>query len=115
MRVRVRMRTTAGSAAVAGAAGAAGGGAAGAGGSADAGEWRTIYMGSATGHEEGGLTPGETYAYRVRAEGGGRSCAWSDLVLVSTRTLAPTLTLTLALTLTLTLIQPIIHLRRATG
>ena len=46
-------------------------------------------MGSATSHEEGGLTPGETYAYRVRAEGGGRSCAWSDLVLVSTDASVP--------------------------
>ena len=35
------------------------------------------------------IPPGETYAYRVRAEGGGRSCAWSDLVLVATDASVP--------------------------
>ena len=33
--------------------------------------------------------PGETYAYRVRGEGGGRSCAWSDLILVTTDASVP--------------------------
>ena len=67
-----------------------GGGACSSGGAtAPSGEWRTVHVGTSCGHEERQLTPGETYSFRVRAEGGGLSCTWSDALLVTTDAAAP--------------------------